>query len=167
MSREIQRPGHDEYVEFMEEEFRFLEKDYGFIKAWDKDDGFRVVYSGGKIRVHIWGWGYGESGHLSVNLGEEELPYSELVTSFQTNLTESTGKPQLDDLREHAYRLKNECAELLDGNLSVLIPYRPFPNAEELWFKREFSTIVELLQDVEEPLSDKWKTRYEYALKNS
>lgn len=37
MSRETQRPTHDEYVEFVEEEFGFLEADYGYVKAWDKE----------------------------------------------------------------------------------------------------------------------------------
>lgn len=167
MSRKIQRPTHDEYVQFVEQEFNFLESDYGYRKSWDKKDAFRVIYSGRRISVHIWGWGYGESGHMSVNLGAEELPYRDLVTSKLPEHIGSTGRQQLDDLREHAYRLKTDCQELLTGDLSVLAPYRPFPNADELWFNREFSTIVELLEKVDKPLAGKWKTRYEYALKNA
>jgi len=167
MSKETLRPTHNEYVQFVEQEFRFLETDYLYVKAWDKKDEFHVAYSGPTISIHIWGWGYGESGHMSVNLGKEKLPHHELVTPIRTRLTESTGKPQLDDIREHAYRLQKECVELLDGDLSILSPFRPFPNADELWFNREFSTIIAFLSNVEEPLSETWKTRYEYALKNA
>ena len=167
MKKEIQRPSHEEYVKFVEGEFLFLETEYGYKKKWDENDRFRVVYSGSSISVHIWGWGYGESGHMSVNLDEEQLPYSECVTTFEKKLTESTGKPQLNDIKEYAFRLKNECGNILMGDLSVLEPFRPFPNAEELWFNREFSTIVQILGNAKQPLSKKWQARYEYALKNA
>lgn len=167
MKKEIQRPSHTEYVKFVEDEFAFLESEYGYKKKWDDNDKYRVSYSGTIMSAHLWGWGYGESGHMSINLDKEELPYSEYVTSFDKKLTESTGKPQLDDFRECAYRLKNECQSILKGDLSVLDPYRPFPNAEELWFKRDFSMIIEQIEKNKKPLSKKWQNRYEYALKNA
>ena len=167
MKKEIKRPSHDEYAKFVESEFSFLETDYGFNKIWDQQDRFRVVYTGGQISVHVWGWDYGESGHVSLNLGNEELPYAKYVTSFERKLTESTGKRQLDDLKEHAHRLRFECKEILRGDLSSMLPLRPFPNAEELWFKRDFVKIIKNLKDSEKTLSPLWQSRYEYALKNS
>jgi hypothetical protein len=164
--KNILRPSHEEYVKFVEKEFSFLEIEFGYQNKWDAKDKFKVVYTGQSISVHIWGWGYGESGHISINLGEEQLPFTEFVTPFKKKLTESTGKPQLDDFKEYAYRLRNECQEILKGNLSPLDPYRPFPNAEKLWFDRAFAKIIELVESNKKPLSKKWQTRYEYALKN-
>jgi hypothetical protein len=167
MKKALQRPTHEEYVAFVEEEFAFLQNEYGYKRRWDSTDSYRAVYSGPGISVHIWGWGYGASGHVSLMLGEEQLPYHEYVTPFDKKLAESTGKQQLNDLREHAHRLRNECAQLLRGDLSVLDPYRPFPNANELWHKRDYSKIVELLNNSRKPLSRKWQARYEHALKNA
>jgi hypothetical protein len=141
--------------------------DNGFKKKWSKDDAFSITYAYKSMSVHIWGWGYGESGHISLNIGEEKLPYHEYATPLNKKLTESTGKKQLDDLKEHAYRLKNECQQILKGDLSSLLPYRPFPNAENLWQKRAFAQIVQQLQNSKVPLTETWKNRYEHALKNA
>ncbi|MBN1609004.1 MAG: hypothetical protein JW940_20420 [Polyangiaceae bacterium] len=166
MRKQIQRPSHEQYVQFVEAEFGFLETEYGFNKKWDAEDQFRVVYSNGPMSVRVWGWGWGASGHMSLNLGDEELPYSQYVTSFDRKLTATTGKKQLDDLQERAFRLRNECQEILRGDLSSLVPFRPFPNAEELWSRRDFATLIERLRHTDQPLSPMWQNRYEYALKN-
>jgi hypothetical protein len=163
--RKIQRPSHDEYVRFVEAEFGFLETEYGFARAWDPNDDFRVAYSKGPMAVHIWGWGWGESGQMSLHLGDEELPFVRLVTPLDRKLTATTGKQQLDDLRERAYRLQHECQDVLRGDLSPLTPYRPFPRAEEVWLKRDFATLIKCLEHAEQ-LSPMWQNRYEFALKN-
>jgi len=167
MKKEVIRPSHSEYVKFVESEFSFLETLYGFNKVWNKTNRFQVRYSLNSISVSIWGWGYGESGHASISFKDEELPYFEYVTSFDRKLTEPTGKQQLDDLKEHAHRIRNECQTVLQGDLSVLDELRPFPKAEEFWAKRDYKTIVESLEKNKKPLSIKWQNRYEYAIKNA
>jgi len=163
----IQRPSHDEYVRFVEAEFGFLETEYGFGRAWDPNDGFRVVYAKGSMAVRIWGWGWGASGHVSLHLGDEELPFARYVTPLDRKLTATTGKQQLDDLREQAYRLQHECQDVLRGDLSPFAPFRPFPGAEEVWRKRDFATLIRCLEHTEQPLSPMWQNRYEFALKNA
>jgi len=163
----IQRPSHEEYVAFVETKFRFLEKDYGFRKVWDPQDKFRVVYSSHDLNVQIWGWGWGASGHLSVNIGNEELPFFRVMTPLTEKLLGTTGKPQLDDLQELAFRLEKEGADLLRGDFTRMLPYRPFPYAEELWRKRDYSTLVDRLRKCEMPLSPEWQNRLEYASKNA
>jgi hypothetical protein len=166
MKPDIQRPSHDEYVSFVEERFRFLEQEYGFRKSWDTQDSFRVAYSNGDLRVQIWGWGWGASGHASLSLGDESLPYHRIVTPLSQRLLATTGKPQLDDLQELAIRFEKQCADLLRGDFTRLLPHRPFPRAEELWHKRDYATLVDRLRKCEVPLSPEWQNRFEYALKN-
>jgi len=167
MKTEIQRPSHEEYVAFVETRFQFLERDYGFRKVWDPEDKFRVVYSNHDLNVRIWGWGWGASGHLSVNLGDEALPFFRVMTPRTEKLLGTTGKPQLDDLQELAFRLEKEGADLLRGDFTRMLPYRPFPYAEELWQKRDYATLVDRLRKCETPLSPLWQNRLEYASKNA
>ncbi|EJZ43757.1 hypothetical protein [Leptospira licerasiae] len=166
MKKPIVRPSHKEFVDLAETEFLFLEVEYSFRKEWDSVDAFHVTYSNSYLKIHIRGWSYGEYAYVTIFFGEEELPYHEYITSFSKKLTPTTGKNQLDDLKEYAYRLKFECREILEGNFTCLIPYRPFPNAEKVWRKRDYSEIVRQLQNVSLPLSEAWSNRLEHAKKN-
>ena len=165
MKTNFQRPSHAEFVSFVEDRFRFLEDDYGYSKAWDSRDDFRVVYSNQDLQVRIWGWGWGASGHVAFNLGDEELPFLRLATSLSESLHPKSDKPQLDDLQELAIRL-TECRDLLLGDLTRLLPYRPFPRAEEIWRKRDYPALVDHLNKCQTVLSPEWQNRFEHALKN-
>ena len=167
MKKPIQRPSHDEYVRFVEDEFRFLEAELDFLKTWDSQDAFRVKYSKERIHVSIWGWGYGESGHAGIELDDEEIPYWYLTTPRTTKLSPPTGKSQLDDLREIAVRMRNECRDILLGDFTRLLPFRPFPHAEEMWRSRRWKELVVALDACSKPFNDLWANRYDHAVKNS
>src|SRR5262245_61081148 len=167
MKPDFQRPSLEEYVSFVENRFRFLEEEYGFRKSWDTRDRFRVAYSNGVLRVDIWGWGWGESGHASLSLGDEGLPFHRIVTPLNQKLLATTGKPQLDDLQELAIRFEKQCADLLRGYILLLLPLCPFPRSDELRQKLDYSTLVDRLRKFEVPLSPEWQNRFEYALKNT
>ncbi|TGM87978.1 hypothetical protein [Leptospira licerasiae] len=166
MKEKILRPSHEEFVDLVKAEFFFLETKYGFRKKWHSTDHFHVTYFNEYLKIHVIGWGYGESASLIIFFGEEELPLYKYMTPFSKKLTTATGKKQLDDLKECAYRLKNECGEILEGNFTCLLPYRPFPDAEKIWQKRDYVEIVKQLQNINIPLSEAWKNRFEHAKKN-
>jgi hypothetical protein len=102
-----------------------------------------------------------------MNLGDEQLPFFRVMTPLTEKLLGTTGKPQLDDLQELALRLEKEGADFLRGDFTRMLPYRPFPYAEELWWKRDYSTLVDRLRKCEMPLSAEWQNRLEHASKNT
>jgi hypothetical protein len=117
-------------------------------------------------------------------LDDEELPYFRITTPMNKKLTQSIGKPQLDDLSECAHRLRHECKDILDGDLSRLSEWRTwaaeqrqryedfrerdkmerfFAKAEVMWQSRDFGSLVAYLGPQERQLNVFWRRRYRYA----
>ena len=187
-SSDIPRPSRDEFRNTVESLFGFLCAEYGYVSHWDNEDHFSVEYTKEPLVIRVYGSGWGAYGHVIMMIGEEHLPYHQITAPGNRRLTQSTGKPQLDDLSELAYRIRNECKDILSGDLSRLSDWRKwkaeqeqkvrdfsqrheterfFAKAEELWQPRRFSALVQYLHACESQLNPLWRRRYRYAQKHA
>jgi hypothetical protein len=187
-SNDIHRPSAEEFRASVESLFSFLCTEYGYAAHWDDKNRFSVEYVKASLVIKVYGLGWGSSGHVTLMLDEEELPYSKVTTPINKKLTQSVGKPQLDDLSEYAYRLRYECKDILGGDLSRLTKWRTwaaeqrqryedfrkrdkmerfFAKAEDMWRLRDFVSLVAYLRPQESRLNVFWRRRYGYAQKHA
>jgi hypothetical protein len=178
----------DEFRQTVECEFDFLCKEHGYELVWSNDNPFEATFEHGKMAFWVTGESYGFSAMVYASCGSKDMPLWPIMTKLTTRFTPRTDKPQLDDLRELAYRLKNECLDVVSGDLKRLDEVLAeieiqraqideqrqadkkgmfFSNADKLWKNKKYSDLITLLRKTDFKLSPVWLKRLEYAEKHA
>jgi hypothetical protein len=110
------------------------------------------------------------------------------MTKFTERKAEATDKPQLDELREYAWRLRHECSAIVAGDLAEVERThetvrekqrqieaarqadkrgRFFSIADKLFRAHQFAECVTHLQQSPYELNETWKARFEYAQRHA
>ena len=177
----------DEFRDTVETEFRFLSDKFQYKLSWDTDNPFEAIFTNSGIEIRVIGINYGFGATAILVSNGEEIPFWTLISKTDERFTPPTDKPQLDDLREYAYRLNNECQDILKGDFARLAEARQiiedqgkkineewqadikavfFSKAYELWKNKEFRELNLLLAESPYSLSGVWQKRFEYSKKH-
>ena len=177
-----------EFREAAETEFEYLCDRFGFRLSWNPKNPFEAIYSRGGIEIRVTGINYGFGAMASLISDGEEIPFWTLKPKMKGRFLPATNKPQLDDLREYAFFLKNECIDILKGDITRLETARIileehhnkldehrranvkgmfFSEADKLWKSKEFDKLNMILAESPYKLSKVWQKRFEYSKKNA
>ncbi len=177
----------DEFRETVETEFRFLCDQFQYKLLWNAENPFEAIFTYRGTEIRVIGISYGFGAMASMVSDGDEIPFWTLTTKMNKRFTPSTNKPQLDDLREYAYRLKNECQDILRGDFSrvkeaqrIIEEQRReldekrkadvkgmfFSKADKLWKNKNFRELKLVLSDSPYNLSEVWQKRFEYSKKH-
>jgi hypothetical protein len=177
----------DEFFHTVEIEFSFLGNEHGYKLTQPKNELFTVVYEHGSKLIRVTGINYGFGAHLEAWIDGEYLPLWPLMSDSSERKSPVTEKPQLDDLREYAWRLKHECADIVKGDFSRVDRIHEairrnrrsieekeqqakwvefFKAAEKLFNTKRFAECVEHLSTSPYKLPPIWEGRLKYAMKH-
>ena len=176
----------DEFFRTVEEEFSFLVSEYGYTARVPEDRPFTVEYAHDRLRIRVSGINYGFAAHLEVFADGDYLPLWPLMTKLNEHKTIWTDKPQLDELREYAWRLRHECVAIVTGSFSQVEKIREtvseqarkleearqvdeqnrfFSIADKLFREKKYAECVAHLLESKFALSAVWLARLDYAKK--
>ncbi len=177
----------DEFFHTVEIEFGFLGIEHGYKLTKPINEPFTVVYEKGSQLIRVTGINYGFGAHLEAWIDGEYLPLWPLMSDLSARTFPDTEKPQLDDLREHAWRLKQECADIVKGDFSRVDKIHEaigknrrsieekdqqakwvefFKVAEKFFNTKQFAECVERLSTSPYKLPPIWEGRLKYAMKH-
>lgn len=178
----------DEFFATVGTEFGFLVLEHGYQRVLLADNPFTVEYRRGALCIRVSGISYGFGAHLEVIVAGESLPLWPIMTKFSERKAAPTDKPQLDELREYAWRLRHECSAIVAGDFSEIERIREavreqqrrieaarhadergrfFSIADKLFRARQFAECATHLQQSPFDLSETWKARFEYARRHA
>jgi hypothetical protein len=190
MSKQIsgRSPSQEEYLQAIESEFAFLVED-GYSREITGD--YDVDFVKAPYRLRIIGASYGFAIEIDFTIDGKYCPFWSLLPKDKTRKTPRTDVPQLDQIRESAWWLKNELRGLFRGEPEFIEKTQAllaeqkrqeesikrnrladkqgmfFSQADKLFKAKQFAECVRHLESREHPLSSVWKARLEYAKKHS
>lgn len=174
----------EEFFTTVDTEFGFLVSENGYQRVVPSDQPFTVEYRRGTLCIRVSGVSYGFGACLQFFVDGESLPLWVVMTKLTVRKAELTDKPQLDALREYAWRLRHECSALVAGDFAEVERTREavrekqrqieaarqadkrgrfFSIADKLFRAHQFAECVTHLQQSPYELSETWKARFEYA----
>lgn len=183
------RPSQEEFLRTIESEFAFLAED-GY--AREPAGKYGVDFTKGAYRLGVSGIHYGMAATFTFTVDGQYCPIWRLLSGFgQIRKTPESDAPQLDQIREYAWWLKNELRGLFQGRPEFagkvqglladekrreesLKRYRQetkksdfFNQLDKLFKAKQYSECIRLLESTEYPLSDTWRARLDYAKKHA
>ena len=178
----------DEFFKTVQQEFLFLESEYGYVLDIPPNRLFTAEYYKDELRIRVSGINYGFAANLEMFVQGEYLPLWPIMSSIAERKTLRTGEPQLDDIREYAWRLRHECQNILVGDLSAVNGIRLIierqqhemqqaqlikehdkflDTAEELFNEERYAEYVQHFSNSSYPLSHFIIARLRYAKKRA
>lgn len=185
------RPSREEFLQTIETEFAFLVED-GYSRETTPENDYKVIFTKGSYRLELAGIHYGMAATFTFTVDGKYCPIWRLLRGFRKDRkTPKSDAPQLDELREYAWWMKNELRGLFQGKpeftekIQGLLDAEKrqeesierseseskkgdfFSIADKLFKAKQYADCVHHLESGDYPLSDTWKARLEYAKKHS
>lgn len=169
-------PSLEEFRAAVGREFAFVREERGFALEWDARHPLVATFRRANLAVRVEGVNYGSGTMVTLLADDSALPslFAPLQVSAPTDC------PQLDELREHALRLRHELADFFAGDLSRFEAKRQeleqherarraareadpkglfFSRADALWKNKKSRDLVAHLRASPYPLSPIWLDR--------
>lgn len=178
----------EEFFSTVDTEFGYLVSEHGYERVLPAGCPFAVEYRRDALCIRVSGISYGFGAHLEAFVEGEFLPLWPVMTPLTARKTTPTDKPQLDELREFAWRLRRELSDLVAGDFTVAEQIRAgvraqeekdaialqaderhhfFSIADTLFRARQFAECVSHLEKGRFELSALWKARLDYARRSA
>ena len=177
-----------EFLATTDTEFGFLVSEHGYQRVIHPKDPFTIEFRRNSLCIRVTGINYGFGAHLDAYVDGQFLPLWPVMTNLSERKTPQTDEPQLDDLREYAWRLRHDCAAIVAGDFAVVDKIhtaireqereieearqnaevgRFFNVADKLFRARQFAECVAHLQQSPFKLSKIWQARLDYARRHA
>ena len=177
-------PSKDEFHAVIDSEFGFLVKSHGFKKKMSTTNEFEIFYIHGRCKIQLNGSGYGSDVDLEISLDGRCVPWHFIAPNYRTRFTPKSDAPQLDLIRESAYRVREHLLSIVQGDDSLAIRAWQlaeqateeaeqrrskdpssvfFSTADRLWKNKRWSELVLHLTGSSFSLSTAWQQRFKEA----